>query len=82
MSLYKFTFHYIGGKSQDAICDMPEGRSSHIAAARAFSSLGYGNGAVRAIDYWDYKPLCITANCKNTSDDVNSLCVDCEDGNG
>lgn len=42
--MYKFTFHWKDGTSDSAEGDTVE---------QAFTSLGYGNGAIPALDYYE-----------------------------
>lgn len=42
-----YIFHWLGGKTSEGPGTSPED---------AFSRLGYGGGAVRALDYWEAKP--------------------------
>lgn len=39
----KFTFYFIGGKVETQIAS---------SVSEAFTMLGYGQGALRALDYW------------------------------
>ena len=43
----KFRFHWLSGKSEDA--EWPD-------VASAFKTLGYGGGAMAALDYWEELP--------------------------